>query len=67
VEIGPPTFMNQDTKQLRMMRKKARVSLKALAAEMGAPLRTVRGIERFPWVAPAWADRYVEALTKLTA
>jgi DNA-binding XRE family transcriptional regulator len=59
--------MNPDTKQLRMMRKKARVSLRDMAKELGLPLGVVRNIERFPWVNPAWADRYVEALTKLTA
>jgi len=54
-------------KDLRLMRKKARVSLQAMARELNVPLATVHAIECFPWVAPALADRYVEALTRLTA
>jgi len=49
---------------LRLMRKKARVSLKAMAAELGVSVARLRAIE--VWNACAWADRYVEALTKLT-
>jgi hypothetical protein len=70
--------MNPDTKQLRMMRKKARVSLDAMAKEMGWSVADVRALENLPprigvgdlevSVYPKeWADRYVEALTRLTA
>jgi hypothetical protein len=52
---------------LRLMRKKARVSLQAIARELDVPLVIVRLIEDFPLDCPAWADRYVEALTRLTA
>jgi len=54
---------------LRLMRKKARVSLQAMARELGLPLLAVRGIEdhRCPQLSRDWADRYVEALTRLTA
>jgi len=52
---------------LRAMRKKARISLKALAAELRLRPAQVRDIERFPETAPMWSDRYVEALTRLTA
>jgi hypothetical protein len=53
---------------LRLMRKKARVSLQAMARELDVPLVVVRNIEDFPSYFPdCWADRYVEALTKLTA
>jgi len=52
---------------LRLMRKKARVSLKTLAAEMGISPAKVACIERWPLADPEWADRYVEALTRLTA
>jgi DNA-binding transcriptional regulator YiaG len=52
---------------LRLMRKKARVSVYQLARELGLPLDVVRNIEQFPQALPAWADRYVEALTRLTA
>jgi len=50
---------------LRLMRKKARVSLQAMARELGLPVSVVCKIEmgREPWL----ADRYVEALTRLTA
>ena len=66
MEIGPPTFMNQDTKQLRMMRKKARVSLDAMAKELGLPHTRLRDIEQFPLIAPpGFADRYVEALIQI--
>jgi len=56
--------MNQN---LRLMRKKARISLKALAAEMGVSRAMVEYIEQRPLANPGWADRYVEALTRLTA
>lgn len=52
---------------LRLMRKKARISLKALAAEMGISPAKVECIERYQEMCPLWADRYVEALTRLTA
>lgn len=56
--------MNQN---LRLMRKKARISLKALAAQMGISRVKVEYIERYPEICPLWADKYVEALTRLTA
>ena len=62
MEIGPPIFMTN----LRLMRKKARISLKALAAELGISPAKVAYIERWPLASPAWADKYVEALTRLT-
>jgi len=52
---------------LRGMRKKARVSVYHMARELGLPLAVVRNIEEFPWACPAWADKYVEALSRLTA
>jgi len=52
---------------LRQMRKKARISIKALAAEMGISRVKVEYIERYQEMCPLWADRYVEALTRLTA
>jgi transcriptional regulator with XRE-family HTH domain len=54
---------------LRLMRKKARVSLKALAQELAMSRGRLRAIEdgRLPWAFRDWADRYVEALTRLTA
>ena len=52
---------------LRLMRKKARISLKRLAAEMGISPVMVEYIERCPLANPGWADKYVEALTRLTA
>jgi len=52
---------------LRQLRKKARISLKALAAEMGISPSKVACIERWPLADPTWADRYVEALARLTA
>jgi len=50
---------------LRLMRKKARVSLQAMARELGLTVEMVRDIERHKALI-AWADNYVEALTRLT-
>jgi len=54
---------------LRLMRKKARVSLQAMARVMGLSAEAVRKIELDDklWPTSVWADRYVEALTRLTA
>jgi len=49
------------------MRKKARISIKALAAEMGISRVMVEYIERWPLASPELANRYVEALARLTA
>jgi len=56
-------------KDLRLMRKKARVSIEALARELGVSGEVVRKIELDDklWPTSVWADRYVEALTRLTA
>jgi len=52
---------------LRLMRKKARVSLQAMARELGISSEMVRRIEQQAAWAFAWFDRYVEALTRLSA
>jgi transcriptional regulator with XRE-family HTH domain len=56
---------------LRLMRKKARISLKALAREFGMALGDLRKIETGQWWPQSpplrdWADFYAESLIKLT-
>jgi len=67
VQLGPPIFMERDIKHLRMMRKKARVSLDAMARQLSIHPLWLSRIEKFPVIAPPdFANRYFLALVALT-